>query len=204
LAILDNLSALDPPSKRSRSTLVARVRRPFETYIKPMLQDHTFSLRFRMEYDDFRVLVDHLRPALQKNEKMGLLRNGAIPVEYQVAMTLRWLAGGSIYECMDGHVIARSTAYHVTSTVINALNACPELNCKWPEGEDAARAAELFRNRSSMDVVRKCVGAMDGLFIRMIKPSAKEVAEPNLYYNGHKKGFGMNFQVCMCTYMCRL
>ncbi|CAB1096714.1 unnamed protein product [Ectocarpus sp. CCAP 1310/34] len=80
---------------------------------------------------------------------MGLLRNGAIPVEYQVAMTLRWLAGGSIYECMDGHVIARSTAYHVTSTVINALNACPELNCKWPEGEDAAGAAELFRNRSS-------------------------------------------------------
>ncbi|CAB1107031.1 unnamed protein product [Ectocarpus sp. CCAP 1310/34] len=112
LAILDNLSALDPPSMRSRSTLVARVRRPFETYIKPMLQDHTFSMRFRMEYDDFRVLVDHLRPALQKNEKMGLLRNGAIPVEYQVAMTLRWLAGGSTYECMDGHVIARSTAYH--------------------------------------------------------------------------------------------
>ncbi|CAB1103597.1 unnamed protein product [Ectocarpus sp. CCAP 1310/34] len=55
LAILDNLAALDAPSKRSRSTLVARERRPFETYIKPMLQDHTFSMRFRMEYDDFRV-----------------------------------------------------------------------------------------------------------------------------------------------------
>ncbi|CAB1101963.1 unnamed protein product [Ectocarpus sp. CCAP 1310/34] len=174
LAILGNLSALDAPTKRNRSTLVARERRPFETHIKPLLQDHTFSVRFRMEYDDFRVLIDHLRPALHKNEKMGLLRIGAIPVEYQIAMTLRWLAGGSIYECMDGHVIARSTAYHVTSTVINALNACPELNCKWPEAR--------------MDVVRKCVGAMDGLFVRMIKPSAKEVAEPNLYYNGHRKG----------------
>ncbi|CAN0445975.1 unnamed protein product, partial [Ectocarpus sp. 12 AP-2014] len=102
---------------------------------------------------------------------------------------------------MDGHVIARSTAYHITSTVINALNACPDLNCKWPEGEDAARAAKLFRNRSSLGVIRKCVGAMDGLFIRMIKPSAKETAEPNSYYNGHKKGFGMNFQaVCDAQY----
>lgn len=126
---------------------------------------------------------------------MGLLRNGAIPVEYQVAITLRWLAGGSIFECMDGHVIARSTAFQITSRVIDALNACPELDCKWPEGEDVRRAAELFRNRSTFGVIRKCVGAMDGLFIRLVKPTAKETAEPNIYFSGHQKGFGMNFQV---------
>ncbi|CAN0382399.1 unnamed protein product [Hapterophycus canaliculatus] len=124
-----------------------------------------------------------------------MLRNGAIPVEYQVAMTLRWLAGGSIHESMDGHVVARSTAYHITSTVIDALNASLELNSKWPQDEDAAKTAELFRNRSSSEVVPKCVGAMGGLFIRMIKPSAKETAEPNSFYSGHKKAFGMNFQV---------
>ena len=80
-----------------------------------MLQDHTFSMRFRMGYDGFMALVDLLRPALKRDEEMGLLRNGTIPVEYQVAMTLRLLAGGSIYECMDDHVIGMSTAYYLTS-----------------------------------------------------------------------------------------
>jgi len=194
LSVVDNVDTLYPRKKR-RSTLVLRERRSFAEYIKPMLLDKTFSLRFRMEYDDFKVLVELLRPSLQKNEVMGSMRNGAIPVEYQVAMTLRWLAGGSIYECMDGHVIARSTAYEISSNVIKALNACPELNCKWPEEEDVVRAAALFKDRSSFGVIRKCVGAMVGLFIRMIKPSANQAKEPNSYFSGHKKGFGMNFQV---------
>ena len=59
-----------------------------------MLQDHTFSMRFRMGYDDFMALADLLRPALKRDEEMGLQHNGTIPVEYQVAMTLGWLAGG--------------------------------------------------------------------------------------------------------------
>jgi len=195
LSVLDSIDELDALEKKRRSSLVPRERRPFAEYIKPMLQDHTFSMRFRMDYDDFMVLVDRLRPALTKDEGVGRLRNGAVPVEYQVAMTLRWLAGGSIYECMDGHVIARSTAYAITSHVVRALTACPELNCKWPEDEDVTRAAGLFRNRSSFGVIRKCVGAIDGLFVRLTRPSAAETAEPNSYYSGHKKGFGMNFQV---------
>ena len=128
LALLDSIDDVDAPTKKRRSTLVLRERRPFVTYIRPMLQDRTFSMRFRMGYDDFMALVDLVRPAVKRDEEMGLLRNGTIPVEYQVAMTLRWLAGGSIYEGMDGHVIARSTAYCLTSRVISALNACPELN----------------------------------------------------------------------------
>eukprot|EP00903_Cladosiphon_okamuranus_P005785 g5732.t1 len=198
LSALDSIDDLD--AKKRRGTLVALERRPFADYIRPMLQDHTFSLRFRMDYVDF-IVLDLLRPALKRNDEMGLLRNGSVPAEHQVAMTLRWLAGGSIYECMDGHVIARSTAYSITSRVIRAMNSCPELNCKWPEGEDVTRAAGLFRNRSSFGVIRKCIGAIDGLFIRLIKPTARETAEPNSYFSGHKKGFGMNFQaVCDAEY----
>lgn len=195
LAVLDDLDELEDAPVKPRSTLLPRQRRPFAEYIKPMLADGTFSGRFRMPYEDFKVLVEYLRPALQRDEKMGALRNGAIPVEYQVALTLRWLAGASMYEGMDGHVKARSTAYQTAFRAIAALNACPQLNCTWPEGEDVVWAAGVFENRSSFGVIRKCVGAMDGLFIRMIRPTAKESAEPNRFFSGHKKGFGMNFQV---------
>ncbi|CAN0438469.1 unnamed protein product, partial [Scytosiphon promiscuus] len=85
--------------------------------------------------------------------------------------------------------------------VITAVNACAELDCRWPEGEDVASAAESFKKRSSNDVIRKCVGAMDGLFIRRVRPKATETSEPNSFFSGHKKGFGMNFQaICDAQY----
>ena len=58
LALLDSIDDVDAPTKKRRSTLVLRERRPFATYMRPMLQDRTFSMRFRMGYDDFMALVD--------------------------------------------------------------------------------------------------------------------------------------------------
>ena len=63
---------------------------------------------------------------------MGSLRNGAIPVEIQVALTSRWLAGASMFEEMDGHVLAKSTAYVTAHRVIAAINACSTLDCNGP------------------------------------------------------------------------
>ena len=80
------IEELEPNIIRRRSLLIGE-RRPFETYIRPMLGDNTFKDRFRMEHEDFMVLVDLLRPSLQRDVKMGALRNGAVPVEYQLALT---------------------------------------------------------------------------------------------------------------------
>ncbi|CAN0425737.1 unnamed protein product, partial [Pylaiella littoralis] len=177
------------------STLLLQERRAWSLYIKPMLGDGTFKGRFRMHHVDFKILVDHLRPELERDTTMGALRNGAVPVEYQVGLTLRWLAGASMYEGMDGHVIARSTAYQTAFRVIKAINDCTELDCKWPATpEDVADKAAHFEKRCSVGVIRKCVGDMDGLFVRTIRPTTRDTAEPNSYYSGHKKGFGMNTQ----------
>ncbi|CAN0577697.1 unnamed protein product, partial [Ectocarpus sp. 12 AP-2014] len=173
---------------------VYRERRSFYTYVRPMVEDNTFRKRFRMDYTDFMALADILRPKLQRDEKMGALRNGAIPVEFQLAMTLRFLAGGSVFEVMDSNVIARSTAYAIVHRVIDAINQTRQLDCKWPDGDDAEAQAELYRRRSTNGVIRRCVGAMDGLFVRLIQPCLKRHAVPGSFYSGHKKAFGMNFQ----------
>lgn len=197
LALIDALDELDTayPKKRRRKPLMPRQRVPWSTYTRPMLGDGTFKGRFRMDYDDFMVLVELLRNDLQRNVAMGNLRNGAVPVEYQVAITLRWLAGASIYEGMDGHVIARSTAYAICHRVIDALNACRALDCKWPEGDGVLRNAAAFKQRSSWDVIDEAIGAMDGLYILIIKPNRHDHAATHSFYSGHKKAFGMNFQV---------
>lgn len=93
------------------------------------------------------------------------------------------------------HVIARSTAYTIVHRVVDALNACKELDCRWPVGDDVAGNAAKFMQRSSWDVIEKAIGALDGLFIRLIKPGSRDHAATHSFYSGHKKAFGMNFQV---------
>lgn len=68
---------------------------------------------------------------------------------------------------MDGHGVAKSTAYAVVHRVADALNACRALDVVWPEGEDVEHQAKLNQIHSSNDVVLKAIGAMNGLFVRV-------------------------------------
>ena len=159
----------EPPRKRGK--LVRRQRRAWDDFVRPMLADKTFRRRYRLSHDDFNVLVGLLRPKLERNSHMGGLRNGAIPVEFQLAVALRFLAGGSIYELMDGHCVSKAAAYAVFHRVIDALNECRALDVVWPEGEELEHQAKLFQIRSTNDAILKAIGAMDGLFLRVVKPS---------------------------------
>ncbi|CAN0377587.1 unnamed protein product, partial [Discosporangium mesarthrocarpum] len=51
-----------------------------------------------------------------------------------------------------------------------------------------------FRRQSTNGIIDRCVGALDGLFIRIHKPSKNEHIAPARFYSGHKKGFGLNLK----------
>ncbi|CAN0233171.1 unnamed protein product, partial [Pylaiella littoralis] len=183
-----------PPGQRHR---FVRERRSWYTYVKPMLEDGTFRKRFRMDYTEFTALADILCPKLERDQQEGERHGGAVDVEFQLAMTLRFLAGGSVFEVMDSNVIGKSTAYAIVHRVVDAINQSRELECSWPQGEDAARQCLVYEQRSTNGVIKRCVGAMDGLFVRLVQPSLRRHANPGSFYSGHKKGFGLNFQVCL-------
>lgn len=96
-----------------------------------MLADKTYRRRYRLSHDDSNVLVGLLRPKLESNSRMGGLRDRSIPVELQLAMTLRFLVGGSIYELMDGRCVSKTAAYEVFHRVFDALNGCRALDVVW-------------------------------------------------------------------------
>lgn len=204
LDLLDQLDVIDEldmeheikPNIRRRRALLTRTRRPWPEYIRPMLGDNNFTDLFRMEHDDFMALVELPRPALHRDAKMGALRSGAMPVEYQLAIALRWLAGESNYEGgMDGHVIARSTTYAIVHRVNNILNACSRLDGKWPVGADAFLSAALLKRRSEPGIIGKALRAMDGLFMRLIRPTRRDHGVSHNFYSGQKKGHRINLQV---------
>ena len=80
-----------------------------------IVEDGSFRLRYRMSYRDFKDLYTMLRKRLEKHDGSGVGRNGSVAEEWTLAGTLRYLAGGSIYEVMDGanpsqkHVIYQHT-----------------------------------------------------------------------------------------------
>lgn len=69
--------------------------------------------------------------------------------------------------------------------------------CTWPDVEGVRGiAAAAFERRSTKNyIIDGAVRAMDGLFVRLRCPSAREYPCPAAFYSGHKKAFGMNFQV---------
>lgn len=184
----------DAPSRRGE--LIVRQRQAWKKFIRPIVKDGSFRLRYRMNHGDFKNLYAMLRTRLEKEEDGGLGRNGTVAGEWALAGTLRWLAGGSIYEVMDGPHIARSTAYAKVRLTLEAILDCNRLRVKFPKKkEDLEKAASGFRNRSSQDVIRACVSAADGLCVRRRKPTKKEHPAPERFYSGHKKTVGMNMQV---------
>lgn len=83
LIIDDDVEQLEEQLHRSkRAKLVRRQRRSWDLFVQPMLADKTSRQRYRLEYDDFMVLVGLLRPKLERDARMGGLRNGAVPVEF--------------------------------------------------------------------------------------------------------------------------
>lgn len=175
---------------------MSRGRNDWEDYIEPLLKDGSFRRRYRMSIKDFNDLYRMLRPRLEKSEKMGSGRNGTVRGEWSLAGALRWLAGGTIEEVMMGPNVARSTAYSMVHDGIDAIVQCRRLAIKFPTTEEELQeTADGFRARSTEDVLKRCVGAADGLIVRILKPSKEEHACPERFYSGHKKTVGINLQV---------
>ena len=166
------------------------------------MKDGSFRLRYRMSYRDFKDLYTMLRKRLEKHDGSSVGRNGIVAgewdLEWALAGTLRYLAGGIIYEVMYGAHIARSTSYANIQLGLGAIFGCKRLRVKFPQTQQELKEAALgFRCRSSQDVIRNCVSAGDGLFVRRRKPTKGEHAAPERFYSGHKKAVGMNTQVSL-------
>ncbi|CAM9158272.1 unnamed protein product [Discosporangium mesarthrocarpum] len=149
-----------------------------------MLEAHTFQYRFRMDYLSFKFLYGLLRPKLNRDLEMAILRSVVVAGEWALASTLRWLSGGSYFEMMDGPTIASSTAYSVLHRTLEVICSFPDLALVWPDDD---RLGHVF---------------VHGLFIRIHKPRVKEHPAPARFYSGHKKGFGLNLQaICDARYI---
>ena len=111
--------------------------------------------------------------------------------EISLACTLRYLAGGQVYDISDRFGLERSTVYYRIQLVLDALRR-PEL-CEaigkvefQNEREWLSLQARRFQGlRISNPLSSGCVGALDGLAIKIVTPPVS--FNPQAYSN--RKGY---------------
>ena len=126
----------------SRGALWRRERLLWEEYCGKMLRSE-FTRMYRMDPSTFAYLVEALSPRIDKNFFQAERAGGYISPQLRVAMTIRWLAGGSYLDLKVNWGVATSTFYAITENVVDAIIATFPIEFDADEDALKARAAEF-------------------------------------------------------------
>ncbi|ETM55567.1 hypothetical protein L914_01235, partial [Phytophthora nicotianae] len=87
--------------------------------------------------------------------------------------------------------------------VVDALIAHPDLKLLFPTTLPQQRhAARAFKQLSGSQMMKGCVGAVDGWLCPIRVPRKKDVARVSSFFSGHYQRYGVNAQVC-CDHFSR-
>ena len=155
-----------------------------------------FMDRYKLTPKSFRRCVRRLSPHLQTDPR-GAIRAGTKPIAIvlKVAITLRFLAGARRVELEDTFGIDKSTVMVIVHQVVAAINNEYKFELKGPEDvtvENLERLAGAMSTRNG-NTLNGCIGALDGMAIKILKP--RETCTPNpLHYLNRKGYFSINLQ----------
>jgi hypothetical protein len=141
----------------------------FDSYVAGVTP-RLFKRTYRMNRDDFEELCTLL---------VG--RDGRIPAITRLSMTLRWLAGGSYFDISLSNHVATSSFYHVVDKTLMDLNEILNINFKFGDTAYLDQISAGF-SRHGRSPLSGCVGALDGIAIKIQEPCRGTVENPSTYY----------------------
>lgn len=175
-------------------------RLDWDLHVKKLLHEDRFHIRYRMPLEDFEALLELLGDAIGTNMRQSARRcDKAISPEIVLAIGIRVLAGGNYDDIMNTFGISKSGFYHSRRKFLNAILDCNALDIGLPTTpEEWEKTRKGFAAKSANQVLKGCVGAIDGFFQPTACPSMKESEGfPRSYYSGHYQSYGINCQA-MC------
>jgi hypothetical protein len=134
-------------------------------------------------------MVGHT-PSFVSNEKYACNSSGSpIAPECKLAISLRWLAGGSYLDICDIYDISESSFYPILWETLEIIDKVLKIRFPTNDPISLSRMSEAFGKRTG-GVLHGCVGALDGWAPRLQRPQLSAVPNPAQYFS--RKGF--------CTY----
>jgi hypothetical protein len=146
----------------------------------------------------FTLLVNKLRDAIAGDPRWAQMGspNGLIAPEIKVSMALRWLAGGSYLDIYHFHGVSDAAFWKAKDQVIDAINACEDLDIVFPDLDDDSALGKLaseFREKSEMFSFNHCIGALDGLLVDLHYIKGEAACMASLYFT-RKGTYALNVQ----------
>ena len=161
-----------------------------------------FKRAYRIDLPTFYKLLGEIEESIETKNTKQAERSSSGPVASAVrlSMTLRYLAGGNVNDIYRMHGVSRDEMYKSVWVVVDAINNHPSFGMVFPIDDDE-RLAHIeagFRAKSTNQLHRGCVGAIDGLFVKIRRPNyPTEDEHPARFFCGRKKAYGLNVKaVC--------
>lgn len=181
-------------------------RASWEEMVKFYSSDKEFQQYYRLPKAVFDALLERLRPRIERDAmKQENVSGEAFGPELMLAMTLRWLAGGMWQDIVwvfgrdNCPACSKSCFYKAAWRVIDALLAeyYDEMLCfEELNDEEALQDIQAGFDALTNNTVVGCIGAVDGMAVRIRGPKASECTNPATYFN-RKHFFSVNLQA-MC------
>ena len=164
------------------------------------LNDWEFSKRFRVSKGTFLLILRALFPSLKYKRGHSSPTLYFMPAEAKLAITLRYLAGGAMYDIGDNFGYDSASCHHAVKQTLGALLCTSLGKCKFHIDKTwLEEKAKLFSGSYSGNPISgRCVAAVNGIAIEIQKPP--ESFGPMQYQN--RKGFHAIVcqGVCNATY----
>jgi hypothetical protein len=176
------LSSDDEGAHVDRAGSYPRVRTTFVDATK-YLSEVEFTRAFRMSPDCFGKLLLVLRVRLERDERQGCRSSGGIfEPAVRLGLTLRILAGASYLDMMLTFRVAKSTVFELFWDTVQAIDYCMSLPAlPFGNTDDLRRMAIDFTNsRSPPSPLHGCIGALDGILLKVSKPA--DIYHPAKFY----------------------
>lgn len=176
-----------PEKLSNRRLLYSGTHRGFAIQLMEELSETQFARMFRLSRVAFNELLAKLN-VLEKRNGLKYVHDDSviIPAKLRLAITLRWLAGGSYHDICFAFGVHEGSFFRVLWECIDAIDDVFTINFPIEDRAELGKLAEGF-SRFSKGHLTHCVMAMDGWVCRTRMPRKDEV--PNQICFRNRKGF---------------
>ena len=149
---------------------------------------------YRLHIENFNLLLNDIRHEITtENVEMAIRSSGSeVCAEVRLAATLRYLAGGSVWDIRIIFGLSVYEFYRSVWRVVDAIHNHKDFKVEFPI-DDVGKLQELervFRAKSSHGLIRGCVGAIDGCLIWQ-KNHSVAVHNPRRDYSARKEKYAL-------------
>ena len=182
---MHKLSTHEPPCAHGSNMRASKIWQRKCTGIKDIIRalvPEKFKASYRMSLPAFNLLLNEVRDLLQSPLKAGTdYRRCNMSPEIRLAVTLRILAGGNYIDIMLSYSVQESTIRRIFHDTCHALSRRLRLK-RFPT--TIAGLQEIARrfqsSRKSKNPLPGCVGALDGICVKIMKTKPHE--NPALFH----------------------